>query len=240
MSKSPKISVTRLSDLLAATGFHLATRWYGGYAWSRWNLVLGVSEWVLVEFAGKKYEAVSANVGVGITRTLAFGVTHELLVEVADVREMFDKNGFWTPNRGQAIIETAKRAKAWEQQVAEVAPSAAERYALQYGNELLNRTTHARQRSRELLRQLNSTRSLHLQIQEMEARHGYTFKKAAAQLAEWPGVMQLIDAEELYLFACCAVLTGEEGTALTDEDPLKNDDLMWQIQLVTDGILLWL
>jgi len=239
MSKSPKVSKNRLSDLLIATGFRSASRWYGGYAWNRWNSLHGVSEWVLIGFAGKKNEAISANVGVGITRSLAFGITHELLVEVADVREMFDNYGFWTPGRGQAIIETTERAKAWERRVAEIAPAAAECYALQHGNELLKQTTRARQRSLELLRQLDSTKSLYQQIQEFEDRHGHTFRKEAERLAEWPGVMQVRDAEELYLLACCTVLTGEQGTALTGQDPLKNDELMWQIQLVADGISLW-
>ncbi|MFO0885061.1 MAG: hypothetical protein U0894_12880 [Pirellulales bacterium] len=239
MSKSPKVSEARLSDLLTATGFRSASRWYGGYAWNRWNSTLGVSEWVLVGFAGKKDEAVSANVGVGITQTLAFGISHELLVEVADVKQMVDEYGFWAPGRGQAIIETAETAKAWERRVAETAPAAAECYALEHGNELLQRTTHARQRSSKLMQLLDSTKSLYQQIQELEARHGNAYRKEAERLAEWPGVMQVFDAEELYLLACCAVLTGDQGTAFRGLDPLKNEELMWQIQLVADGILLW-
>jgi hypothetical protein len=192
-----------------------------------------------VGFAGKKDEAVSANVGVGITRFLGYGVKQELLMDVADVKEMLDEYGFWVPGRGRAIIETAERAKAWERRVAEVAPAAAHSCALQHGNELLMQAAHARQRSFELLQQLDSKKSLYQQIQELEARHGHGYRKEAERLAESPGVMQVFDAEELYLLACCAVLTGEKGTAFTGQDPLNNDELMWQIQLVADGILLW-
>lgn len=239
MSRSAKVSETRLSDLLTATGFQSASRWYGGYAWNRWNSRLGVSEWILVGFAGKKNESVSANVGVGITRTLAFGISHELLAEVADAQEMFEKYGFWTPGRGRATLETVQQSRSWERRVAEIAPAVAGSYALQHGNELLKQTIHARQRSSELLRHLDPTKSPYQQIQELEARHGHAYGKEAERLAEWPGVMQVFNAAELYLLACCAVLTGEEGTALIGKDPLKDVELMWQIQLVADGIMLW-
>ena len=51
--------------------------------------------------------------------------------------------------------------------------------------------------------------------------------------------MLVDDAEITYLLACCAVLSGNEGAAFIGQDPLKNDALMWQIQLVADGILMW-
>jgi len=238
MSKSPKVSETRLSGLMTASGFRRALRRNSDFAWNRWNSLLGLSEWVVVEFAGKKNEAVSVKVGVGVTRVLGFGAKQEVLMEVADIKELLDEYGFWIPGRGQAIIETVEKAKTWERRVAEVAPAAAECYALQHGNELLNQTAHARQRSLELVRQFDSTKSLYQLIQEFEARHGHRFRKEAERLAEWPGVMQVFDGEELYLLACCAVLTGDQGTAFSGQDPLKNDELMWQIQLVADGILL--
>ena len=103
---------------------------------------------------------------------------------------------------------------------------------------MLNQTADARRRSLELVQQFDSTKSLYQQIQEFEARHGQRFRKEAERLAEWPGVLQVSDGEELYLLACCAVLTGEQGTAFSGQDPLENDELMWQIQLVADGILL--
>ena len=237
MSKSPKVSETRLSGLLCASGFRSVSRWHGDYAWNRWNSLLGVSEWILVEFAGKRNEAVTAKVGVGITGTLAFGISTELLVEVADVREIDDKDGFWIPGRGRAIIETLERAQEWERRLAKVAPAAAHSYALQHGDELLNQTTHARQRSAHLVRQLDCKKSLYQHIQELTARHGRDSRKKAERLAEWPGVAHTCEMDELYLLACCAVLTGEEGLALAGLDPLKHDELMWQIQLVADGIL---
>lgn len=239
MSKTPRISDTRLSNLLTATGFRRGTRWYGGFAWNRWNCLLGVSEWVLIGFSGKKNEAVIANVGVRITRIIAFGINYEILIDVADIKDMLDEHGFWIPDRGRAIIESAEVAKSWERRLVEIAPAAAESYALKHGSEVLQQTAHARQRSSGLLRQLDSTKSLYQQIQEFEARHGHTFRKEAERLAEWPGVMQVYDAENHYLLACCAVLSGEQGAAFIDQDPLKNDELMWQIQLVADGSLLW-
>lgn len=239
MSKHQRVSEKRLSGLLASSGFHRAARWQGGFSWSRWNSLLDVSEWVLLGFAGKKDEAVSASVGVGVTRTLAFGVDHRLLLEVADIQEMLDENGFWIPGRGRAITDTTERAKTWERRCAEVASAAAESYALQHANELLQRTLHARQRSSDLLRQLDPKRPPLQQIQDLEAQCGSGFRKASERLADWPGVMLVYDAELTYLLACCAVLNGNEGAAFIGQDPLKNDALMWQIQLVADGILMW-
>ena len=237
MSKTPKVSERRLSSLLNPAGFHNVTHRFGDFAWNRWNSLQGVSEWVLVGFAGKNYEAVSASVGVGITRILAFGVKHELVLEVADVKVMLDEYGFWIPDRGKAIIESVNKAKAWEYRLAEIAPTAAECYAVQHGIELLRQTANARQRSLELLPRLDSTKSFYQQIEEFEARHGHEFRKEAERLSEWPGVMQISDSEQLYLLACCAVLTGDQGIEFFGQDPLENDELMWQIQLVTDGIL---
>jgi hypothetical protein len=51
--------------------------------------------------------------------------------------------------------------------------------------------------------------------------------------------MQLYDSEEIYLLACCAVLSGNDESRFIDQDPLKDPELMWQIQLVADGILSW-
>lgn len=239
MSKSPKVSEARLSGLLNDSGFRSASRWYGSYAWNRWNSMLGVSEWILIGFAGQTNEAVSANVGVGITRTLAFGLSYELLMDLADVTETFDKYGSWLPGRGRAIIETSEQAKAWERRLADIAPAAAECYALKHSDELLKQTAHARQRSVEILQQLDFTKSLGQQIQELESRYGHAYRQEAERLAEWPGVMQIFDAEEIYLLACYAVLTGEQGTTFIGQDPLSNEELMWQIQLVADGILSW-
>jgi hypothetical protein len=239
MRKPLNVSESRLSDLLTSTGFRSATRWHGEYAWSRWNSSLGVSEWVLVGFAGKKKEAVSANVGVGITRVLAFRIKHELLIDVADSKETLDEFGFWIPDRGRAIVDSVEKAKGWEHRLAVIAPVAVQSFALKHGSEMLLKTANSRQRSSELLRQLDSKKSLYLQIQELEARHGHTFRKEAERLAERPGVMQVVDAKEHYLLACCAVLTGAQGRAFIGQDPLIDDDLMWQIQLVADGLLLW-
>ena len=237
MSSSAKVSEKRLSELFAAAGFQIASRWYGDAAWNRWNPVLGISEWILVGFSGKRNEAVSTDVGVGITRNLAFGISHELLVEAADSHEMVDQHGFWSPGRGKAILETVELSRAWERRVAEIAPTAAECYARKHRNELLERTIYARQRASELLRQFDANKPRFEQIQELKVRYGNAYAVEAQRLAEWPGVMQVFDADELYVLACFFVLTGDEGPAFIGQDPLKNDELMWQIQLVVDGIL---
>lgn len=240
LSMSAPINETRLSELLTASGFRIGTRWYGGYAWNRWNALLGVSEWILIGVAGKKRESVATYVGVGVTRVLAFNIQHRLLTELADSKEIVDKNGFWLPGRGRAVIKSIEMAMAWERKVLDVAPIAAEIYAREHGDEILKRTASARQESWEILSQLQPSETLYQSIQQLRSKHGGDLLKKAERLAEWPGVMQVEDSEDVYLLACCGIMSRKEGDSSFVEDPIVNEELMWQIQLVVDRILLWL
>lgn len=238
MSNFRKVSEKRLSRLLGPKGFRRGLHRNVGFAWSRWNVSLDVYEWMFVEFAGKRSEAVIASIGVGVTGVISYGEIQELLLQVADVKELVDEHGFWVPGRGRSIIDSVRVAKSWEVQLAGIAPGAALSHSQLHANELLQRTAKARRRTIELVRLVDSSKSLYQQIQEFVSRHGATYRREAERLAEWPGVMQVADAEELYLLACCVVLTGEQGAEFFGRDPLRDDDLMWQIQLVADGVLL--
>jgi hypothetical protein len=182
-----------------------------------------------VEFQGRRREAVYGSVSVSVVRHvhLKIDVRQHLLALDADCER------YWT------IVDSAEEAGAWEKRFSNLAPVAAEAIARSHGSELLERTSHARRRAIHHLHCLHSAEQLYPQIRQFEEARGAESLDRAARLAEWPGVMQVYGAGEIYLLACCAVLSGDEEEAFVDQDPLENDELMWQIQLVADRILSW-
>jgi hypothetical protein len=223
------ISHFRLRHLLLPQGFADSQVSRASMTFFRKDTREGLFQKIHVDFQGSYNEAVYGNVSASVARYLFLKIDLRHHLMELDT----DKERNWT------IIETIEQAKTWEKRFAEVAPATAETFARERGNELLERTGHARHRSADHLRRLDPTKSIHQQVINFETANGSEFRRHAEKLAEWPGVMQVPDADEVYVLACCAVVSGNEESAFVGQDPLQNDELMWQIQLVADGILSW-
>jgi hypothetical protein len=113
------------------------------------------------------------------------------------------------------------------------------KFVSEVGAALLKRTEAARQFARDRLGRLVPGPGVSEQIAELERSMPSVLAAEARRLAAWPGVMQVAEAEGIYVLACLCVLHGNEHQSLPGQDPLSNDELMWRIQLVADGILSW-
>ncbi|MFN0197434.1 MAG: hypothetical protein ACKVT0_11875 [Planctomycetaceae bacterium] len=221
-----KVSQRRLQKLLEPIGF--ITRRVGRHdlGFIRPDVLSDLYLLIELSFAGKKNEAVAGYVFISVTRWICIkGISEgNLLLNVASDKE-----------RGHTIVETTSQAKEWEYLLARNAPTAVEALAREHGQSLLDRSAHARQRAALHIQRLDRTEPLYAQIIKFDVN----LINAAQRLAEWPGVMQVYDAEEIYLLASAMVLSGDEEFSYWGQDPLHNDDLMWQVQLVADEILSW-
>ena len=222
-----KIDKHRLKSLLLPLGFETSDMESNSLTFTRPDIGRGVYQKICVHFQGRRNEAVYGDVSVSVAKFISLKIEELMLLdELAS-----NKERCWT------IIETTADAKLWERKFAEVAPVAVERFSAEHANAMLERTGQARRRSIELLQHLDSTLSVYAQLRRFELQLESSTYKRALRLSEWPGVLQVYDAEEIYQVACCAVLSGREGAAFIDQDPLHNDELMWQIQLIADALL---
>jgi hypothetical protein len=183
-----------------------------------------------VSFAGRHDEAVVAHIAASVSRWIRVkGLSvSRLLVEIAIDQE-----------RGWSIIGTRAEADDWEQSLADVGPIAVTKFVSEVGGALLERTDAPRQFARDRLARLDPERGVSEQIAELERSMPSVLVAEARRLAAWPGVMQLAEAEEIYVLACLSVLQGNDHQFVPGQDPLSNDELMWRIQLAADGILSW-
>lgn len=183
-----------------------------------------------VSFVGRHDEVVVAHIAASVARWIRVkGLSvSRLLVEIAIEQE-----------RGWSIIGTKAEAEDWEQSLAEVGPIAVTKFVAEVGAALIERTEGARQFARDRLARLDPERDVSDQIAEFERSMPSILVTEARRLAAWPGVMQVDEAEGIYVLACLSVLHGNDHLCLPDRDPLLNDELMWRIQLVADGILSW-
>jgi hypothetical protein len=183
-----------------------------------------------VSFVGRHDEAVVAHIAASVARWIRVkGLSvSRLLVEIAIDQE-----------RGWSIIGTKAEAEDWEQSLADVGPIAVAKLVSEVGTALVGRTEGARQFARDRLARLDPERDVSEQIAELERSTPSVLVAEARRLAAWPGVMQVAEAEGIYVLACFSVLQGNDDQSLPGQDPLSTDELMWRIQLVADGILSW-
>lgn len=222
-----KIRSARLKMLLLPQGFlhsHVGT---DSLTFFRQDSLVGLFQKIHVDCQGKDGEAVYGNVSSSVLKFL------HLKIETRHHLRELDANN----ERNWTIVEDNAQAKIWEDRFVEIAPAAAEAYAREHGEGLLQRTADARKVSSTILRGLDPTKSLSQLLQDFQARRGTQFVKVAERLAEWPGVMQVCEAHELYTVTCCAILSHAQALPFVGQDPLENDNLMWQIELVADGLL---
>jgi hypothetical protein len=225
-----KISCDRVGKLLKPKGFvtRRTSPLVRHCAFVRPDQNPSLYQQIDVSFSGRHDEAVVAHIAASVARWIRVkGLSvSRLLVEIAIDQE-----------RGWSIIRT--KAEDWEQSLADVGPIAVTRFVSEVGASLVERTEGARQFARDRLARLDPERGVSEQIAEFERSMPSILVAEARRLAAWPGVMQVAEAEGIYVLACLCILHGNDHQSLPGQDPLSNDEWMWRIQLVADGILSW-
>jgi hypothetical protein len=183
-----------------------------------------------VSFVGRHGEAVVAHIAASVARSIRVKGLSEsrLFGEIATDRD-----------RGWSVIKTRSEADDWERSLARLGPAAAAGWVSEVGAILLQKTEGARRVARDRFARLVPDEGVSSQIAEFERAMPPGVVAEAQRLATWPGVMQVSGAAEIYSLACLCVLDGDDRQDLLGQDPLANEEMMWRIQLVADGILSW-
>ncbi len=193
----------------------------------------GLFELIDCDFAGRYRDAAVCQVGVSVTRiVLLKKLTEEsVVVEVATV-----------PERGWTIIESDDQLEAWVQKVIEIAVPKAEQFANEHAESLLVLTETTRRKVQPCIDEILRVNDLDLYVRSLKSQASSDQIRVAKRLADWPGVLQVEGAEQIYEAACLAVVTRIRPSELPNPDlpavmPLENAQLMWEIQLIADRLL---
>jgi hypothetical protein len=225
-----KVSCSHIRKLLKPSGFVI--RQSGGIAetcgFVKEDGTPSLFQQIDVSFAGRRSEAALAHLTVSVTKWIRVkGLsTSRLFGEIAS-----------DDDRGWSVIITEDEAQTWEATLTRLGPIKVSELASEAGPALLERTCDARSIARALLSRLDRQRSIRDQFKELEGSTPAERVAEAKKLAEWPGVMQAMDSEQIYFLACLAVLSDRDSAVSMGLDPLRNDFLMAKIQLVADGII---
>lgn len=229
------VSVKRVGKLLEPQGFQLV--YYHAQArlfvFSRNDPNPDLFQRVRIHCAGKRGEAAEGDAEVSVIRgaNATKGlVEDELLLELAS-----------EPERGWTVLGTNDEAKDWEQRFAQFAPQQAAMLARKMGAELLAATAACRAAAAEMRERMGDIHDL-LSTRSQLARDATAEQlQTARRLAEWPGVLQIAEAELVYEVATIAiVIHATEISSLrlnVEADPLYDRHLMWLIQILVDRII---
>jgi hypothetical protein len=232
-----KIKALRLlSRFRSDQGFQIA--WLdraNEFAYVRASCVEGVFEQLIVKGAGKHREAIYADAAVSIVRGQ---VATKGLVELALLDELATDS-----ERGYAIVRTDAQAIEWEKRFAELAPSRVVALAVEKGPQLLLQTLEARNAAAKYASLLSGERDLDELHAKLFAQATSDQRKEALRLTEWPGVLRIRGAENLYRTATLAIAIFSEDVegrvdAFVGADPLENRELMWRIQILVDRLMI--
>ena len=227
-----KVKPNRVAHLLEASGFE--SNPVNQMAFVRKHGCSDLFEWLEIVAQGKQGEAVYAWVGVTVTCRIAIKglITTRSLDEIPGNCE-----------RGWRIINTTQEAKQWEIELANIGPQIAEQFGREYGNELLARTASARRARDKYLEYLGTVMPLNKRVDELRSMADVTTARAALRLAEFPGVRQVYESEDVYELCALALLLFEREVETTPTNfrtgnPLEDYELLWRIELLADHIFM--
>jgi hypothetical protein len=230
-----KINASRLLTLLGEHGFVRGGKPNLGDSRSfvRPDTRPGLFQWATVYCTGKEGDTVVGAVDVAVTSYIGTKglVESRLLNEIAQVQA-----------RGWTIIKDAAQARTWEREFARIAPSRAAELATELGPSLLKTTAIAREAVRGYLGHVDQAKPLDEVLREFLRRADAAREAEAARLAGWPGVLQIRGMADIYMIACLCLVEFEKEVekareSFVGQDPLRNRELMWRIQLLSDRFL---
>lgn len=225
-----KVKPSRLLSLLTSHRFATGPTLPGqdSFTFVRQASRPALFEWIVVEAAGKKSEAVWASVATALTQSMLLrrDLGEEvLLTELAGDQE-----------RGWSIIETDAAAREWEGRLVSVALLNLERVTQERGVPLLQRTEQLRRAVSGYTARLNLSKSIPQLVRELG--HDADPKLLGrAQRVAWDVRLD----EDIYGLAwLCIISYGavveEQPTTFSRQNPYTNLELMWRLHLVADWI----
>jgi hypothetical protein len=228
-----KVKLSRIAPQLTLAGFQPGFQCCtGSFALVRVGEHPELFEWIRIDTAGKRHEAVFAYVSVCIAKWIGIkGIMESMpFLELGEDRE-----------RGWTIIESDEKAREWEQKLIGHAPGAVVQFAAEHGPALLESTRAARLAVHQYLQRLSVEDCATSALASLRQNVGDTTRDEADRLMNWAAVQQIPDHPELYELACLCLLrfsSEVEGQGITyfGQDPLENSQLMWRIQLLVDRL----
>jgi hypothetical protein len=224
------ITPDRLLNAFAGLGFHIrqgASK--GSFGIVRPTNDASLFEWIIVESAGRQHEAIAATVAVSVTKNVPFFRLMEMkpVVEIAD-------DSF----RGSAVVSSEGAADNWIGRLRYLALQYIAATTASRGAMLLEKTL----RTRQAVEKYWFFLSLRDKLLDPAVVDSLNTRREAARLAEWPGVVHLFGADDVYLSACLTILrlenqVEESSESFMGKNPLINQELMWRIQLLVDRLL---
>jgi len=188
----------------------------------------GLYESIVVEFQGKKLDAVFASVGVSVTKAVMYKVLGDvkLLDEIAEDQQ-----------RGWTIITNETKGIEWESAVVRIGPDRAAEWADLRSQVILQSTLESRAAVERYLRIIGSDSSI-------EDLRRVLLENCNSQLIEDAKQMQVggvPGTEEAHELACLVVLAYsadvENGRSFIGINPWNNMTLMERIKILADRLI---
>ena len=197
------IDLSRITLLLKPQGFVVGRRSEieNSFSFVRFDRRPELFQSVTVRCLGKQSDTVVGWVAVAVTRNLLIKGLGEMRVleEIAREKE-----------RGVTVIRNSTEALEWENELSSVGPRRAEDLVSEVGSAILAKTESARAAAAKYVGMLDLTRPIPALIDELRDRFRPSRVRAAVAIAEWPGVLQVRGAQDLYLLSCLSLVGFEE------------------------------
>jgi hypothetical protein len=228
-----KVRQKRLEAVLRQHGFAYGpeSRTSDDLIFTRPSHVAGLIESIIVGCQGKRGEAVYANVGVAVTRQVAYKV----LGDVQHLLEL-DENNF----RNWTIIEDDAKARQWEARLAKIGPVRAKEWADARGPQLLQETAEARGAVNKYLSLLPPAKTPEQLLAALKNAGNRQIVDEAERLSACPIFADGPDTELAYRVACHAIVRHSEeveGKSYFGQNPMNDSALQDRIQILADRLL---
>jgi hypothetical protein len=229
-----RINTADLQESMRDLGFRIGlepTR--GSIALVRYQAPATLSDWLIVEFAGKAHEAVGATVAISPLLRIPHMklMKRQCLVDIATDSQ-----------RGWAIIPSHSARLEWLAQLHHHAPLQIAKLHREHGPELDRLTWPARLAAGKY-HELFVGSGFASRADELLSALSPSVLDASKRMAERPGVLQVFGGQAVYELSCAIILhyqhqVEEGGLNYTGVNPSLDEQLMWRIQLLADRLLL--
>jgi hypothetical protein len=223
----------RLLNMLREHGFACGpeSRTSNDLIFTRPSHIESLFESIIVGGQGKRGEAVSAEVGVAVTKW----VMYKALGDVKFLDELGED-----PQRGWTIIKDDSKARHWEARLAEVGPVRAKEWADARGPRLLQETAQARAAADKYLTLLEPMNDLEQKLVALKKASSEPIAEEAERLSACPIFGDGPDAELAYRVACHVILSHSEevdGQCYFGRVPMNDPPLLERIEILADKLL---
>jgi hypothetical protein len=227
-----KVRQDRLLGVLKAHGFSYGPepRTSDDIVFTRPSHLADLYESIILGGQGRQREAVSAEVGISVTRR----VMYKLLGDVRFLAELGEDQ-----QRGWTMIEDDVKARQWEARLAEVGPVKAKEWAEARGPRLLQQTLQARSAANKYLALLRPAKNLAETLTALRNFGDRRVLDEAERLAACPLFGDGPDVESAYRVACHLIASHSDevdGKSWFGHDPVQDTALLERVEILADKL----